>query len=264
MLTTGSKGENVKQIQKFLGLPDTGNFGDLTFQAVKTWQKNNGLKDDGVVGSKTWSKMFPLTIPSSPFKLENLRLYIPDSVILQIPETAIKFNITNTLRLTHFLAQCAHESGNWVATSENLGYSAVQLPRMWPSLFNSTNAAQYAFKPEAIANRAYGNRMGNGPESSGDGWKYRGRGYIQLTGKNNYIQFDKFVDDDIINNPDLVATKYPLMSAAFFFNVNSLWTICDKGAMDEVVVSVTRRVNGGIHGLDDRLSKFKKYYSLLS
>jgi putative chitinase len=135
---------------------------------------------------------------------------------------------------------------------------------MWPSLFNATNSAQYAFKPEMIANRAYGGRMGNGNEASGEGWKYRGRGYIQLTGKSNYTQFDKFVDEEILTTPDLVATKYPLMSAAFFFNVNSLWSICDQGATDAVVTSVTRRVNGGTHGLEDRLAKFKKYYALLA
>jgi len=135
---------------------------------------------------------------------------------------------------------------------------------MWPSLFNATNAAQYAMKPEMIANRAYGNRMGNGPEASGDGWKFKGRGYIQLTGKHNYTAFDKFVDDDILANPELVASKYPLMSAAFFFNTNNLWAICDQGATDAVVTSVTKRVNGGTIGLADRLKHFKEYYALLA
>jgi putative chitinase len=105
--------------------------------------------------------------------------------------------------------------------------------------------------------------MGNGPEASGDGWKHRGRGYIQLTGKDNYSRFDKTVDDDILANPDLVATKYPLSSAAFFFNSNSLWAICDKGADDATVTAVTKRVNGGTIGLSDRIKHFKEYYSLL-
>jgi putative chitinase len=270
LLKIGSTGEEVKKLQEKLGVDAgsaAGTFGPKTEAAVKAWQKANGLDDDGVVGPATWAKLFPpapLVIPTSNFKLDKLRGTIPDTVIVQIPETAAKFNITNVLRLAHFLAQCAHESGNWRAVSENLGYSASQLPKMWPSLFNATNAAQYAMKPEMIANRAYGGRMGNGPESSGEGWKFRGRGYIQLTGKSNYTAFDKFVDDDILSFPELVAQKYPLMSAAFFFNVNNLWTICDRGAGDDVVTSVTKRVNGGTHGLADRLDKFKKYYSLLA
>jgi putative chitinase len=267
LLKNGSNGEDVKKLQAKLGLAADGIFGPGTEIKVKEWQAANGLTADGIVGAGTWGKMFPtasVVLPTSNFKLDKLRGAIPDSVIVQIPDTAAKFNITNVLRLTHFLAQCAHESGNWRAVSENLGYSAAQLPKMWPSYFNASNAAQYAYKPEMIANRAYGGRMGNGPESSGDGWKFRGRGYIQLTGKQNYTLFDKFVDDDILSFPELVAQKYPLMSAAFFFNVNNLWTICDKGAGDDVVTSVTKRVNGGTHGLEDRLSKFKKYYALLA
>jgi putative chitinase len=106
--------------------------------------------------------------------------------------------------------------------------------------------------------------MGNGPESTKEGYKFRGRGYIQLTGKDNYTAFDKFVDDDILGNPDLVATKYPLMSAAWFFNKNGLWSICDKGADDATVTLVTKRVNGGTIGLADRIKHFKEYYALLA
>jgi putative chitinase len=105
--------------------------------------------------------------------------------------------------------------------------------------------------------------MGNGNEASGEGFKFRGRGFIQLTGKSNYMAFDKTVDDDIIANPDLVATKYPLASAAFFFQKNSLWSICDQGATDQVVTSVTKRVNGGTIGLADRIKHFKEYWALL-
>jgi putative chitinase len=106
--------------------------------------------------------------------------------------------------------------------------------------------------------------MGNGDEASGEGFKFRGRGYIQLTGKSNYSLFDKTVEDDILSNPDLVATKYPLASAAFFFNNNNLWLICDKGADDATVTAVTKRVNGGTIGLPDRIKHFKEYYSLLA
>jgi putative chitinase len=105
--------------------------------------------------------------------------------------------------------------------------------------------------------------MGNGDEASGEGWNYRGRGYIQLTGKSNYTAFDKTVDEDILANPDLVATKYPLASAAFFFNTNKLWSICDKGDTDQVVTEVTKRVNGGTIGIQDRVKHFREFWSLL-
>jgi len=197
------------------------------------------------------------------FKLAALKGHIPDSVVSQIPDTAAKFNITTPLRLSHFLAQCGHESGGFKALVENLNYGSKGLLGTFPKYFNVTTAAQYERKPEMIASKVYGGRMGNGPEATKDGYKFRGRGYIQLTGKDNYIAFDKFVTENIIESPDLVATKYPLMSAAWFFDKNRLWTICDKGATTEVVTAVTKRVNGGVIGLVDRIKHFNEYYSLL-
>ena len=180
-----------------------------------------------------------------------------------IPDTAVKFGITNPLRLAHFLSQCGHESGGFKAVNENLNYGAKGLLGTFPKYFNAATAAQYERKPEMIASKVYGGRMGNGPEATKDGYKFRGRGYIQLTGKDNYSAFDKFVDEDILGNPDLVATKYPLMSAAWFFNKNGLWSICDKGATTEVITAVTKRVNGGTIGLADRIKHFNEYYALL-
>jgi putative chitinase len=206
----------------------------------------------------------PVAIPPSAFKLDALRGHIPDAVIAQIPDTAAKFGITNVLRLAHFLAQCGHESGNFKAVSENLNYSSDGLKKIFPKYFPGALNESYARNPQKIANRVYSSRMGNGDEASGEGFKFRGRGYIQLTGKSNYSAFDKFVDDDILANPDLVATKYPLMSAAFFFNNNKLWTICDQGATDVAVTAVTKRVNGGTIGLQDRIKHFKEFYSLLA
>jgi putative chitinase len=197
------------------------------------------------------------------FKLDALKGHVPDSVIAQIPDTAAKFGITTPLRLAHFLSQCGHESGGFKAVSENLNYSADGLKKIFGKYFTGTLNESYARQPEKIANRVYSSRMGNGDEKSGDGWKYKGRGYIQLTGKSNYAAFDKTVSEDIIANPDLVATKYPLASAAFFFNNNNLWSICDKGADDATVTAVTKRVNGGNIGLSDRLKHFREYYNLL-
>jgi putative chitinase len=274
LLKVGSKGDDVKKLQSKLGLTADGSFGPGTEKAVKAWQTANGLKADGIVGDGTWSKLFGesapvaaakpvVVIPPSDFKLEALKGHVPDAVIAQIPDTAAKFNITNPLRLAHFLAQCGHESGGFKAVSENLNYSAKGLLGTFPKYFNATTAAQYERKPEMIASRVYGGRMGNGDESTKEGFKFRGRGYIQLTGKSNYTNFTKFIGEDCIANPDLVATKYPLASAAFFFDSNKLWSICDLGSTDDVVTKVTKRVNGGTIGLADRIKHFKEYYALL-
>jgi putative chitinase len=276
LLKIGSNGEDVKKLQAKLGLTADGIFGNGTAAKVKEWQAANGLTADGIVGDGTWSKMFGATtqqsqvikedvvIPvSSEFKLQNLKGHVPDAVIAQIPETAKKFNITNPLRLAHFLAQCGHESGGFKAVSENVNYSADGLKKIFPKYFHGNLAESYARQPEKIASRVYGGRMGNGDESTGEGFKFRGRGYIQLTGKQNYTNFAKFIGEDTVSNPDLVATKYPLASAAFFFDSNKLWSICDKGADDATVTAVTKRVNGGTIGLPDRIKHFKEYYNLL-
>jgi len=198
-------------------------------------------------------------------KLEALSTKIPANVMEEIPLIIEKFGIDGPLRLSHFLSQCAHESGNFKFVKENLNYSADGLRKIFPKYFPTIELAnKYARQPEKIANKVYGGRMGNGDEASGDGFKFRGRGYIQLTGKDNYAAFDKFVDDDIMANPDLVATKYPLTSAAFFFHKNKLWDVCDKGHGDDIVLAVTKRVNGGTHGLADRQEKFDLFHSTLA
>jgi len=272
MYKIGSKGDVVKQIQQKLGITADGNFGPGTEKSVKEWQTKNGLTPDGVVGPSTLEKMGitsvikeDVIIPSGgPLSLEKLRGHIPDSVISQIPETATKFNITNNLRLAHFLAQCGHESGGFKAVSENLNYSSDGLKKIFGKYFPGNLSESYAKQPEKIASRVYGGRMGNGDESTKEGFKFRGRGFIQLTGKSNYVNFTKFIGEDCVSNPDLVSTKYPLASAAFFFNNNNLWSICDKGVSDDVVTQVTKRVNGGTIGLPDRIKHFKEFYSLLS
>jgi putative chitinase len=273
ILKVGSKGEDVKKLQAKLGLGADGVFGSGTEAAVKKWQSSNGLTADGIVGEGTWTKMFGtkqlITEPSTPIvnagplKLENLKGHIPDAVISQIPDAAKKFNITNPLRLAHFLAQCGHESAGFKAIQENLNYSADGLKKIFPKYFPGNLAEGYAKNPEKIASKVYGSRMGNGDETTKEGFKFRGRGYIQLTGKDNYTKFAKFIGEDTVANPDLVATKYPLASAAFFFDSNKLWEICDRGADDATVTAVTKRVNGGTIGLPDRIKHFKEYFALL-
>jgi putative chitinase len=196
--------------------------------------------------------------------INKLKGHIPDAVITQLPDTIAKFELNTPLRLAHFLAQAGHESGGFKAVNENLNYGAKGLLGIFKKYFPTPEkAALYERKPEKIANLVYGGRMGNGPEASGEGWKFRGRGYIQLTGKDNYKAFDAVVAEAIVDNPDLVATKYPLLSAAWFFHKNGLHKIADGGATDAVVTSVTKRVNGGTIGLPDRIKHFKEYYNLL-
>ena len=197
--------------------------------------------------------------------IDKLKGHIPDNVLAQIPDTVQKFELNTPLRLAHFLAQCGHESAGFKATSENLNYGAKGLLGIFKKYFpTEAKAKEYERKPEKIANLVYGGRMGNGPEASGEGFKFRGRGYIQLTGKDNYKAFDAVVPEDILANPDLVASKYPLLSAAWFFHKNGLHKIADKGATDAVVTEVTKRVNGGTIGLADRIKHFKEYHNLLA
>jgi putative chitinase len=170
------------------------------------------------------------------------------------------FKLTNN-QAAHFFGQCAHESGNFKVFSENLNYSADGLTKIFKKYFPSVAATNgYARKPEKIANKVYANRMGNGPESSGDGWKFRGRGPIQLTGKDNYTAFANDIGrPDVLTNPDVVATELAFESALWFFRKNGLLAVADKGVTTAVITQITKRVNGGTHGLDDRIAKTTKF-----
>ena len=169
-------------------------------------------------------------------------------------------------RAAHFFGQTSHETGGFKAFSENLNYGAKGLRGIFGKYFPTDAVAlQYERKPEKIANRVYASRMGNGPEASGDGWKYRGRGALQLTGKSNYEAFAKFCNrPDVMTNPDLVATELAFESAMFFFERNKLWAICDQGVNDATILSISKKVNGGTHGLEDRKAKTKTYFAQLS
>ena len=262
LLKQGSRGSDVIKLQQALGSTLDGFFGPALLQSVKDFQSKHGITPDGIVGDATWDKLFPSS-GKAQLNLAKLTGIIPASIIAQIPDT-VKFGITTNLRLAHFLAQCATESGNFKATVENLNYSETGLVGVFKKYFPTPELAKsYTKQPVKIANRVYASRMGNGDEASGDGYKFRGRGYIQLTGKNNYAKFTEFIGEDCVSNPDLVAIKYPLASASFFFNTNSLWTICDRGFTPEVVTALTRRVNGGEHGLADRKKYFEQFWTLL-
>ena len=294
VLKQGSSGPDVKALQqqlKDLGFDPNGvdgNFGAGTDKAVRAFQQANGLGVDGKVGpgtlaalqsaaGATASATLTASTPAGAsvaaagaaaatapnLNLAGLAGKLPQAVIDQIPEAAAKFGITSNLRLAHFLAQCALESMNFTATVENLNYSAQRLLQVFPKYFKNVDVNAYARNPQKIGSRVYANRMGNGDEASGDGFRYRGRGYIQLTGKNNYQSFTNHIGENCVADPDLVATKYPLASAGFFFNSNNIWAICDQGADDATVTKVCRRVNGGTHGLAERIQNFKKFRAAL-
>jgi putative chitinase len=164
------------------------------------------------------------------------------------------YDINTPQRIAAFIAQCAHESGGFKFLKENLNYKAESLCRVWPRLFpNIDIARQYAQQPEKIANRAYGSRMGNGPEESGDGWKYCGRGLIQLTGKQNYQNFADSIETPVEDVPEFLATfEGAVQSACWFWEANNLNQFADKGD----ILTMTKRINGGTLGLEDR----KKHY----
>ena len=281
LLKKGDNNENVKLMQEKLGIsPAVTNFGPKTEEAVKAFQTKHGLTPDGIVGDKTWGMIMgesvavvpkpvvstPISTPSvSGLKLDKLKGHVPQVVIDSIPEVATKFGINTPLRVAHFLAQCGHESGGFRLTKENLNYSAKGLMGIFKKYFPTEALAKaYERQPAKIANKVYSNRMGNGTEASGDGAKFCGRGYIQLTGKENYTAFGKSIGVDVCANPELVASQYALASAAWFFSKNGLHKMADEGASDAVVTKITKRVNGGTIGLPDRIKHFKEYYSLLS
>ena len=295
-LRQGASGPDVTALQqklKDLGFDPNGvdgHFGAGTRDAVMAFQQSKGLQADGIAGPETLAALQSArgsapdgggiaaaagagssgdatasTAAAPGLNLAGLTGKLPAAVIAQIPEAALKFGITTNLRLAHFLAQCALESTGFTATVENLNYSAARLLKIFPKYFRNVDPGAYANNPAKIGNRVYAGRMGNGNEASGDGFKFRGRGYIQLTGKTNYTSFSGFIGEDCVANPDLVATKYPLASAGFFFNSNNIWSVCDRGADDATVTAVSTRVNGNPpHAVPERLQNFRLFMRALS
>lgn len=165
-----------------------------------------------------------------------------------------KYGLVTKRRKNHFFAQIQHES-KWQPIIENFNYSKERLLKVFPKYFNEENVKKYINNPEKIANKVYANRMGNSNEDSGDGWKYRGRGYLQITGKNNYKQMSKDLSIDFTENPDyLLRAEYALLSALWFWNKNKL----NKLADDDDIRGITKKINGGYNGLEDRIRIYNK------
>lgn len=198
-------------------------------ERIKQIQRTVGANPDGVIGNETLTKF------------------------------GKKYGI-NKAMVAHFFGNLDHESGGFSIVEESGMYSANRLVQIFGKYFNAKTAKQYAYKPEAIFNKTYSGRMGN--NMPGDGWKYRGRGYMQTTGKYSYDRLGKFLGVDLIKNPDLVATTYPLESAIFYFNDNKLWGLVND-ISEESIKLIRKRVNGGLNGIDDVRNKVKKYYNLM-
>lgn len=174
------------------------------------------------------------------------------------------FKIT-PVRAAHFFGQTAHETGGYTLFTENLNYSATGLKSVFGKYFPDNLSELYAHQPHKIGARVYANRMGNGDEASGEGYKFCGRGALQTTGKENYQAFaDSIAKPEIMENPTLVASDFSFEAAIFFFNKNKLWVIADKGINDAAILEITKRINGGTNGLDDRMSLTKRYYTWLT
>lgn len=187
-------------------------------------------------------------------------LYKPrlDSFVATFNMWAVHFGIDTPLRVVHYLAQVFHESAYLKSTEENLNYSAVALLRVWPKHFNMSNVDFYAHNPQRIANRAYANRMGNGSEASGDGYRFRGRGFIGTTGRANYKAYaqSEWCVGDLMSHPEWLS-KSPgdQKSSMFFWLQNN----CNRFADADDVKGLTKRINGGLNGYDSRLALTKKF-----
>ena len=179
-----------------------------------------------------------------------------------LEEVFHRYEINTPERQAAFIGQCAHESMNFTRLEENLNYSAEALMKTWPSRFPTMEVAQkYARNPEKIANKVYGGRMGNGTEETGDGWLYHGRGLIQLTGKDNYTLAGDALNMDFIHSPDyLLVPKYAALTAGWYWNKRQL----NKEADAKDFTGMTKKINGGTIGLDDRIAHIKHAQEVLT
>jgi len=194
--------------------------------------------------------------------IEQLRqLDIPEEWFEPFQETFARFEINTALRKAAFIGQCGHESGGFRVLEENLNYKPEALMRVWPSRFDAENVDEYAHKPEKIANKVYAGRMGNGNEESGEGWKYHGRGLIQLTGKDNYTLCGDSLQADLLHYPELlVGQQYAALSAGWFWRKHGLNELADTKQYE----TMTKRINGGLLGQDDRLKRINHALEVLS
>jgi putative chitinase len=274
----------VVTLQQAVGAtPSDGVFGPTTEARLRQFQRANGLVPDGIAGPATWDAIDnprPLPAPNSNGRgggngaataangagglavtadmLASVAPRTPRSVLeaLAAPMSAAcaRFGINTPVRLAAFLSQCAHESGGFMRREENLSYRAERLMKVWPKRFPSLEVArQYARMPEKLANNVYAGRMGNGDARSGDGWRFRGRGFKQLTGRSNYTAFAHAIGKDLDDVPDyILSDEGACLSAGWFWSSNKLNSFADK----RDIRTLTERINGGLIGLNERAALF--------
>lgn len=199
--------------------------------------------------------------------VKTARMFVKDKYYSYIEQYCEKYEINTVERICHFLAQTNYESGYMNYIVENLNYSSKQLLKVFPKYFKTLEEAkEYEYKGEKIANKVYANRMGNGSDASGDGWKYRGRGLIQLTGKNNYLKFSRWYNDSkiFVDNPDLLLQpQFAVLSAFFYWDIKNLNSyIVDNENAYNVCKALTKKINGGYNGLEERFRLYKKIREL--
>lgn len=261
--------QRTARIQKALNLPVTGVYDIVTTNAVKQWQLDNHLVSDGVVGDKTWNalviaseqKQFDLVdISKVPFDISGLKHQLPIEVYQKLPEFISNFNLVKSDQLALFLGQCSHESTEFTVLEENLGYSAAGLLKTFPKKFISLDhAKKYEHQPIKIANYVYANVNGNGDEFSGDGWKFRGQGYIQLTGKANFKAISLLMGVDLVQNPEKVISQYPLMTSGYFFTMRKIWNLTELPLTEETIMKITKLINPAFLGLKERTIATKQF-----
>lgn len=276
LLKIGSKNDDVKKLQEKLGLTADGVFGKNTEESVKSFQTKNGLNPDGIVGEGTWSKMFgaPVVISekNSGLDLNKLKGKIPNSIFDLLEPAFKKYEINTVLRASHFLGQIAHESGDFTIKTESMNYSTPsRIVEIWPSRFNldgsnnKKNANNFVKNQELLAESVYGGRMGN--DKPGDGFRFRGGGFLQLTGKEAYVGYSRYIKRPVEETADLLRSDdfFALDAALWEYVINKkLNSIADSGSSEDTIKRITKIINGGFIGLQDRIVKFKKFHGLLA
>ena len=287
ILKQGDKGQMVTELQNLLyaagqHVDRDGDFGKMTEQGVKNFQRQHGLMVDGVAGPQTMAALRSMSesgivsdagaqAMSGGVTAAQLRQIMPqagantDKFAGSLNAAMQKYQINTPARIAAFLAQIGHESGQLSRVVENLNYSAERLAAVWPNRYRSGGkpnalAMQIARNPQAIANHTYANRMGNGSVESGDGWKYRGRGLIQVTGRGNYATYSSSLNLPLIERPELLEQpEHAAMSAAAYWAKNSLNRLADAGDMRYI----TKIINGSYNGLSDRLALWERAKKVL-
>ena len=190
------------------------------------------------------------------------RLGIGIEWVPALNDTFAKFQIATVRQQASFIGQCSHECGNFKILQENLNYRAATLMKLWPKRFPTQEIANsYEKNPKKIANMVYSSRMGNRDETSGDGYRFRGRGCIQLTGHSNYFHAGQACGVDFVMNPDLVGTpQYAAMTAGWFWSTHN----CNPLAENQDWIALTKKINGGVIGLDDRIKQTERAVAVLS